>query len=281
MPILAVAAAEPEGESQRPEVTRMQYAIIGCGSIGMDLARRWVSAGHEVIGTTTAPDRVPRLKEVCTEVVVLRGTDEAKVRDAVREARAVVVAVNPKVDAAMSRRERLAEYRDTLVGTVRTVVGAHRRVVLLSSTLVYGSADQGDGPVDEETLRTLDFEPAAQAYAAAERMVMEVPTGTVVRLPVEYDQPEAMDPAALAYGVDPRDAAAAAQFVVDRDLTGLYNAVPDDTVPPTYAEVLPGVSFQNQIKAPTRPISSAKLRGAGFSFQYPATRAWSRDSSAR
>jgi hypothetical protein len=242
----------------------MRYAIIGCGAIGMDLARRWVSAGHDVVGTTTTAERVPRLKEVCTEVAVLRGSETDRVREAVRDAAAVVVAVKPK-----------GEYRDTLVGTVRTVVGAHRRVVLLSSTLVYGSAEDGDGPVDEETLRTLDFAPAAQAYAAAERMVMEVPTGTVLRLPVECDRPEAMDPAALAYVVDYRDAAAAAQFVVDRNLTGLYNAVPDDTVPPPYRELFPEVAFRSQIKTPTRPISSAKLRDAGF------TQAWSPGSSAR
>lgn len=247
----------------------MRYVIIGCGTVGTELARRWVTAGHEVLGTTTNVDRVPLLKEVCTEVAVLRGGDPEKVRDAVLGADAAVVAVSPPPDALADRRRRATAYREILVGTARAVAGARRRVVLLSSTLVYGDGGPGDGPVDEETLRTFDLEPAAQAHATAERVVMEVPSGTVLRLPLARTMPaEVCSADALAYRIDYRDAAAAAEFVVAADLTGLYNVVPDATVPPTYGSLLPDVAFRNEIKTPTRPISSAKLRAAGFAFAY-------------
>lgn len=276
----------------------MRYVIIGCGNVGMELARRWTAAGHEVVGTTTTPDRVPQLKEVCAEAVVLRGSEADKVRPLVAVADGVVIAVSPRRDRLMRRRDRVVELRDTLVGTAHTVVAAHRRVVLLSTTAVYGDAgeDPTGAPVDERTTWTIDLEPAGQAYGTAERTVLELPGGTVLRLPVIYNQQAGMDPRSrlrhahewldggvplcadsLAYGVDSRDATAAVEFVMARGLTGVYNVVPDDHVPPTFAEAfgrlateagLPMVTFRGEVKLPTRPISSARLRSAGFTFGY-------------
>jgi nucleoside-diphosphate-sugar epimerase len=274
----------------------VRYVIIGCGSIGLELARRWVAGGHEVLGTTTTPERVPELKEICTDTAVLRGTDTERVRAAVSGADAVVVAVSPKHGTVLARRERGIEFRDGLVGTARTVASSHRRVVLLSATLVYGDGGEGDAPVDEHTALTIDLEPSAQGFAAAERVVLEYPGGAVLRMPFVYNQPGAMDQTelvrfsherlggsvpiaadSLAYRVDYRDVAAAAEFVVAHDLTGLYNVVPDDIVPPTFevthgriteALGLPAVTFLAEMKTPTRPITSAKLRAAGFAFSH-------------
>jgi nucleoside-diphosphate-sugar epimerase len=274
----------------------VRYVIIGCGNIGLELARRWVAAGHEVLGTTTSPERVPELKEACTDTAVLRGNDTERVRVAVTGADAVVVAVSPKLSNVLARRERVIEFRDSLVGTTRTVASMHRRVVLLSSTVVYGDGGEGDAPVDEHTQPTIDLEPSAQGFAAAERVVLEYPGGAVLRMPLVYNQPGAMDPTelvryiherldgsvpiaanSLAYRVDYRDVAAAVEFVVAHDLTGVYNVVPDDTVPPTFevahgqiteALGLPPITFLTEMKTPTRPITSAKLRAAGFTFSH-------------
>ncbi len=62
----------------------MRYVVIGCGNVGMELARRWTARGHEVVGTTTSPERVGELREVCSDVAVLRGADEAAVAEATR-----------------------------------------------------------------------------------------------------------------------------------------------------------------------------------------------------
>src|SRR5690606_19713480 len=68
---------------------------------------------------------------------------------------------------------------------------------------------------------------------------------------------------------------AALAFVVERGLSGLYNAVPDAEVPPTNARAfgeicaqlgLPPLTFRGEIKTPTVPISSARLRGEGSAF---------------
>jgi hypothetical protein len=59
----------------------------------------------------------------------------------------------------------------------------------------------------------------------------------------------------------------------------VYNAVPDDVIPPTYAAEthallgplgLPPVRFTGEIKHPSRPVSSWKLRSEGFVFEHRA-----------
>jgi hypothetical protein len=54
--------------------------------------------------------------------------------------------------------------------------------------------------------------------------------------------------------------------------------VPDAVVPPTAAVFigklaadagLPPFAFTGEVPAPTRPVSSAKLRAAGFTFAFP------------
>jgi nucleoside-diphosphate-sugar epimerase len=271
----------------------------------MELAARWSLTGHHVVGTTTRPERVPELRTVCAEVAVLVGTEQDKVRAVVEGADAVVIAVAPRAAHFLSRRDRAVEYRAALIGTTRSVVAAHHRVLLLSSIVVYGDGSPAaarsgrgpaDAPVDEHTPLSIELEPAAQSYGTAERMVLEKPDGAVLRLPDVYGDPRRPDPVsqlryaraevggelpfagdAPHYRIDYRDAAAAAAFVVDRGLSGVYNAVPDDVVPPTYAAEtaallgplgLPPVRFRGEIKQPTRPISSWKLRAEGFAFEH-------------
>lgn len=132
----------------------MRYVIIGCGNVGMELARRWVSAGHQVIGTTTSPDRVPELAAVCTEVAVLRGSDRPAVERVTRDADAVVLTVSPRIARAFDADQRIAEYADTLTASARTAAAVHPRVVFTSSVSVYGA---GHGAlVDEATPVTDD-----------------------------------------------------------------------------------------------------------------------------
>jgi nucleoside-diphosphate-sugar epimerase len=274
----------------------VRYVIIGCGTIGMELARIWAAAGHEVTGTTTTLERLPEVARVCKEAVLLEGTDRERVAAVAGYADAVVLAARPRIRDSMTRRGRSAEYRGTLVGSAHAVVAAHRRVVFLSSIAVYGDGGAGRGPIDEHSPRSIDLEPAAQHYAAAERVVLESGHGLVLRLPDVYGPAyEVEDEArlrlghelggalpvaaeALHYWIDYRDAAQAAAFGLGNGLTGIYNAVPDADVPPTVAARfdrladeagLPRLRYTAEVKTPTRPVTSAKLRATGFTFTPP------------
>ncbi|MFG2248224.1 NAD-dependent epimerase/dehydratase family protein [Spirillospora sp. NPDC048823] len=272
----------------------MRYLIIGCGHIGTELARRWTSAGHHVVGTTTSPGRVAELGQICSGVAVLRGADREAVARAADGADAVVLTVSPRLQRSFDAAQRVAEYADTLTASARTAVAAHPRVVFTSSSSVYGA---GDGALlDEEAPTTADTDASPRNFVAAEQAVLSSPRGAVVRIPDVYGHPDDIDyptrvkfahdvlggsvpfsADALLYRIDYRDAAAALDFVVTRELTGVYNAVPDETVPPTNAAAfgeicetanLPALTYRGEIKTPSVPVTSAKLRTAGFTFTH-------------
>ncbi|MGW5415650.1 NAD-dependent epimerase/dehydratase family protein [Actinomadura geliboluensis] len=272
----------------------MRYVVIGCGNVGMELARRWSARGHDVLGTTTSPERAGEVAAVCANVAVLRGADRPAVAAAVRGADAVVLTVSPRPARSFDAAQRDAEYSDTLVASARTAVAVHPRVVFTSSTSVYGA---GSGAVvDERTPTTGDADASPRGFIAAEDAVLASPGGAVVRIPDVYGHPRDIDyPArvrfaherlggsvpfaarALLYRIDYRDAAAALDFVVSEGLTGVYNAFPDAAVPPTNAEAFGAVCaaeglaelhFRGEIRTPEVPVTSAKLRALGFAFAH-------------
>ncbi|HZN20753.1 MAG TPA: NAD(P)H-binding protein [Micromonosporaceae bacterium] len=283
----------------------MRYVIVGCGAIGLELAKQWSRAGHHVVGTTSSPARLPQVAGACAEALVVPTDDATALRAAVVDADAVMLAARPRLRFASSRRDRAAEFRRTLLLVTRSVALAQPRLLLLSSFVVYGDGrpgngsgggKQGDDPIDERAPASIALEPAAQSFSTAERTVLESGRGAVLRLPEVTGHPDDLDDAALIrfthehldgkvpfaadalyYRIDYRDAAAAAAFAVGRDLVGVYNAVPDAVVPPTVDVVfgkltaelgLPPVTFTGEVRTTTRPVSSAKLRAAGFSFRY-------------
>ena len=132
----------------------MRYVIIGCGNVGMELARRWVSAGHQVIGTTTSPDRVPSWppsaprwrSSVAATVPPSSGPTRGRRRGRAHR--------EPAIARAFDADQRIAEYADTLTASARTAAAVHPRVVSTSSVSVYGA---GHGAlVDEATPVTDD-----------------------------------------------------------------------------------------------------------------------------
>lgn len=271
----------------------MRYVIVGCGNVGMELAARWTAAGHHVTGTTTTPTRADEIGDVCGDVAVLRGSDRAALARVTAGADAVVLTVSPRISRSFDAQARVAEYADTLTATAVTAVAVHPRVVLTSSISVYG---RGNGaPVTEDTPLTDDPDASPRNFIAAEAAVLATGRGAVLRIPDVYGHPRDIDyPTrvrfahellggsvpfdgdALIYRIDYRDAAAALDFVVTNDLTGPFNAVPDTAVPPTNREFfaristgsgLPQLTYRAEIATPTVPISSARLRAAGFSFR--------------
>jgi nucleoside-diphosphate-sugar epimerase len=272
----------------------MRYVIVGCGNIGLELARRWRADGHTVLGTTTSAERVEEVRAACGAVAVLRGSDRDAMRSAVAEADAVVLTVSPRLSRAFDAEQRVAEYADTLTATCRTAASVHARVLFASSSSVYGN---GTAPyVDESSPLTVDTDASPRNFIAAEQAVLALAQGAVVRLPDVYGHPRDIDyPSrvrfahevlhgsvpfsgeSLLYRVDYRDAAAALAFVIERELTGVYNAVPDATTPASNRDLLnalcaeqglPDLVFRDEIATPRYPVSSARLRDAGFEFKH-------------
>lgn len=266
--------------------------ILGLGHVGKALSRHLREAGVRVVGTTTTAAKVDSLLPHADDVHVLRGTDTEHVCGVAAGCDAVIVTVAPRVRESRTPEERAATYRDTLVASCQSAAAAHPRVLFLSSFSVYGDGGPGTQPIDENTEVANQTEPSARYYSQAERMTLSTGRSCVLRLPDIYGAPGDMSFAdrvrlahqimggrvpfgadALLYTIHFEDVAAAAEHALRKNLTGIYNACPDDALPRTNAEVfgelcrrhgLPALEFLGQIRAPTRRISAQKLYATGW-----------------
>ena len=111
--------------------------VLGCGWLGLALARTLVGAGHRVIGTTTTPETLDSLREAGIEAHLLRlGSDfgpaaEELLHNLLRQADVLVLNVPPRAAAA-------GAYPSLLRPVHRAVAAAGtRHVLFVSSTSVY------------------------------------------------------------------------------------------------------------------------------------------------
>ena len=117
-------------------------AIVGCGYVGMALARYWDrQQGHSVTVTTTRQERVAELEELASQVVVMKGQDSHAVRSLLQNQDTVVLSIAP-----ISDRQVDAEvYRETYIPTAKNLVAALKeapsvqQVIYISSCSVYGN----------------------------------------------------------------------------------------------------------------------------------------------
>ena len=111
--------------------------VLGCGWLGMALARSLAATGHQVLGTTTSPDNLPLMEAAGIQSHVLRlGSDfdapaEALLYRLLSAANVLVLNVPPRAAAAGAY--------PTLLRPVHRAVAAARvqHVLLVSSTSVY------------------------------------------------------------------------------------------------------------------------------------------------
>ncbi len=275
----------------------MRVMVLGCGNVGVEFAARARACGWSVVGTTTTPGRVAELEPMLDEVVVLTGEDTDAVAAAAAGADAVVVSASPRIMQARTVEERAASYRQVLVASVESAVAACDRVVFCSSVSVYGDGSQTSGDVlDEDAPRTDSDEPSSVYFAMAEDVVLATPRGAALRLADVYGNdrdipyvdrvrmvhehmggsvPFAAD--GLLHRVHVEDVAAAIVHVLANDLAGAYNVVPDLVPAPRNGDAFDAIAdeagldrleFRGELATPTRQVSSAKLRGTGFTFAH-------------
>ncbi len=272
----------------------MNVLVIGAGLVGTEVGARLRALGHEVAGTTTTPGKVDGLREQFDEVLVLRGSDRDAVRAAMAGRDAVVVAAGPNAQRAMTPEDRAASYREILVDTAESVVAAEGTpyVVALSSLSVYGDAANDLPEVTEDSPVTDSTDPSPTMFLAMERTYLDgagdravvfrcgdifgagdPPVEAKIAMAHQYlggSVPFSAD--ALFYRLAVEDAADAIVHALESRITGVHNLTHAE-VPPTNAALfdaisvaqdLPALVYRNEIAAPTRPISVARLSDSGF-----------------
>ena len=169
----------------------MRAVIVGCGYVGLELARQLADRDHDVTGVRRSDAGLDAIEAVGSDI----GTDGADV-DAVRadatdpESLTALPDADVVVFTASSGGRGAAAAREVYVDGLRNVIEEYEsrastpdRLVYTSSTGVYG--DYGGAWVDEAT----PIEPTTEktrVLAEAERIALEVTTeagidGTVAR----------------------------------------------------------------------------------------------------
>lgn len=275
----------------------MRVLILGAGLVGTELARELLADGHEVVGTTTTPAKVDALKEVCTDVHVLRGADTELVAKAAEGCDAIVVAAGPNAQRAMTVEERAATYHDVLVATAQSVVGANPPyVVALSSQSVYGDAANDLDEVTEDAPLTTSTDASPTKFQEMERTYLDALPGKVcvyrcadiygagdppleAKVKMGHELLKGSLPfegEALFYRVNVIDVIAAIRHALDNRITGVFNLT-HDGVPATNRERFDAIGasmgfgpfeFRDELKAPRKPVSVAALAATGFTTQH-------------
>lgn len=265
----------------------MTVLIAGCGDLGTEAGLRFAVAGHRVVGWRRSAGRLPADIEGAS--VDLTG-ELPPIPD---DTGVVVIAT-----AADRRTE--AAYRAAYHQVTTNVLdalkrdGVDARVLLVSSTAVYG--DDDGGWVDESTPADPGSATAGVLHGTEELLLSRHPRSTVLRLSGIYGpgRTRLIDQVTSGTAVIPeeiqwtnrihRDDAAEAIVhlaTVVKAPASVYLGV--DNLPVDQAQVLRFVA--DQLKLPSPPVgpggssrgagkrcSNALLRSTGFSFAYPTYR---------
>ena len=123
----------------------MTKLIVGCGYLGLRVARRWIAAGEAVAGVVRNAASADALTDAGVRPIVADVTQPSTLRD-LPAAETLLYAVG--YDPA-SGSTPWAVYVEGLQAVLDAVKPEVRRIILISSTGVY--AERGGGWVDEDS----------------------------------------------------------------------------------------------------------------------------------
>ncbi len=143
-----------------------KIAIIGCGYVGAALGQTLVDGGHDVVGTTTSPDRAAELAAMGISHRVAIADDRPGMAELLADRDAVYITL------AAGRRGR--SYREVYLAAAESLAAALpttavRRVIYTSSTSVYG---QRSGEWVDESSPANPTSENGEVLLAAERALL-------------------------------------------------------------------------------------------------------------
>ncbi len=281
----------------------MKIAIVGAAYTGLATIEHLKAAGHEISATTTREDRAAELSAVADRVVVMKGSDRAKMQELIAGQDVVLLTMaGGMVERDGKYVMDLDLYRDAYVGTAESLAEVIdtaptvKQIVFTGSWSAYGNAGGAD-EVNEDTPAT-PASPFAQVYIDTETLLfgIETPerrvcvyrTGTIYGPQVGFvprglksqtlpmaGQSVPFDGGAPAAIVHRDDVVRALDFAISNGLSGIYNLINDisDNKESFYRRITDeaGVEPINWVAPGSGPksLSNQKIKDAGFSFGDP------------
>jgi nucleoside-diphosphate-sugar epimerase len=261
--------------------------IVGCGFVGLPLARNFASSGWETHAITASEASAAKLAQEPFSAYALDIADKSGVGRLARRRFDVVI------HCASSRRGGTSDYAAVfLTGTQNLMANLeYERLIFTSSTSVYA---QTDGSTVDEMSPADPVRETGQILRKTEDLVL-VSGGTVARLAGLYGpgrcaplqkllDGRAMieeDGSRLMNSVHQADAAKALQFLAERELSGVFNVVDDHSVAEIewyryvchlLSKPFPPVGPRdlNRKRGWTnKRVSNRKLRSLGWELVYP------------
>lgn len=282
----------------------MRVTILGCGYIGLELARQ-LKDNHDVVGVRRSREGIEAIEAIGCKAVQADITDPADL-STLPHTDALVFAASSGGRGADAAREIYVEGLRAAIAEFGSRLDPPRRLVYTSSTGVYGDHD-GDW-VDEET----PIDPTTEkttVLAEAERVALDEAAehgidGTVVRYaglygPDRYRLERYLEgPVTEGYlnMVHRADAAGSVRYLLANDLARDETLLVVDDEPVSKWEFADWLADQCGLDAPpkrtkaerlddpdlsaaakrriqtSKRCSNEKLRSLGYTFNYPTYR---------
>ena len=91
----------------------MNVLIVGCGNVGLSLAKAWRKRGFQVWGTTTTPAKLESLEKELDRAFVCQGNDKEQLEELTKQVDLVVVSVAPPLKKSLTPEQRQEIYKMT------------------------------------------------------------------------------------------------------------------------------------------------------------------------
>ena len=147
-------------------------AILGCGYVGQAVAQAWKLDGHDVVGTTTRPEKLPDLAKVVNTPIVFNSADPHSSLEFVAAMDGILVSFAP----SKRMQVELDQYEQTYLGGLQELIDSTKlkrgdlptQIVYLSSCGVYGNRG---GELTSETDPIDSQHPVNEILSKAERLI--------------------------------------------------------------------------------------------------------------
>lgn len=153
----------------------MQVAVLGCGWLGLPLAKALIAEGYAVKGSTTSADKIVTLQEAGIEPYLISLAESGLVGDVagfLEGSEVLIINIPPKAKSGESYVEKIGN----LIPNIKN--SGIERVLFVTSTSVY--ADD-NSIVTEETIPNPDTESGKQLWEAEKLLQQALPQTTVLR----------------------------------------------------------------------------------------------------